>query len=187
MSIEQVYTIHKAEKIIKRPVWMLEGQDGENTEFTSRTKVIWGFFRQHQTDEYLIILPDKSHILLEKEDDGWTITSITPTGNRVGFSQYTSLTRAMNALARGAYFIHARGFTITLPKGERGKVETVKRMPLRKAKRADRAGKMEINITLDDFQAGFCNLNNCPIWAECQGLDIENCQYWEEYKNKHGG
>lgn len=73
--MEQIFTIHKTEKVMKRTktVWTLEGQDG-NSEYTSRTKVIIAFCREHP-DDIIRVFSTTSDFdyTLSKTDGKWML------------------------------------------------------------------------------------------------------------------
>jgi len=108
--MEQVYTIHKAERTIKRQktVWAWEGKDGDNAESTSRNKAVKFFVRQHPRTKYEFTTPDGHKYALQQVNDEWAVTGKDKVMMR------PSLTKALNTLLNGDYFMGCESLQIAI-------------------------------------------------------------------------
>lgn len=112
--MEQIFTIHKTQKIIKkkRSVWMWEGQDGNNAESTSRNKAVRNFIRNHPRKRYEFTLPNGLKCVLQENNGRWLFI----VGNKV--MPRTSLTKATNSFLNSDYLIGVESLQIAISEGK---------------------------------------------------------------------
>lgn len=108
--MEQVYTIHKTERTIKRQktVWAWEGKDGDNAESSSRNKAVKFFIKQHPRKRYEFTTPDGGKYILREQNGEWQLVI----GDRV--MPRTSLAKAVNSLLNGDYLMGCDSLQIAI-------------------------------------------------------------------------
>jgi hypothetical protein len=118
MIMEQVFTIHKMQRVIekKKTIWALESQNGneaDNVESSSRPKALLNFCKKHPSGEYRITTPSQKIYILCYIGETWRLF---PKGEG-GVSTHSSLKRALTALQE-SYLTHIEQFQIAIPENE---------------------------------------------------------------------